>query len=113
MSKDKNFLDYVFKIPKDLTWVCSDEGVVTVDMENKGFSNRVAQKFFHRPKVSHIKLEGMGSYIFQCVDGKSTVYDIGQLVKEKFGKEAEPLYERLSVYMKQLETFGFVEKVGD
>ena len=113
MSKDKNFLDYVFKIPEDLTWVCSDDGVVTVDMENKGFSNRVAQKFFHRPKVSHIKLEGMGSYIFQCVDGKSTVYDIGQLVKEKFGKEAEPLYERLSVYMKQLETFGFVEKVGD
>ena len=113
MSKDKNFLDYVFKIPEDLTWVCSDDGVVTVDMENKGFSNRVAQKFFHRPKVSHIKLEGMGSYIFQCVDGKRTVYDIGQLVKEKFGKEAEPLYERLSVYMKQLETFGFVEKVGD
>ena len=113
MSKENNFLDYVFKIPEDLSWVCSDEGEVTVDMENKGFSNRVAQKFFHRPKVSHIKLEGMGSFIFRCIDGKSTVYDIGKLVKEKFGEEAEPLYERLSVYMKQLEQVGFIRRVEE
>ena len=54
----------------------------------------------------------MGSFIFLCVDGKRSVYDIGQLVKEKYGDEAEPLYERLSVYMKKLEEAGFVKRVG-
>jgi len=33
-------------------------------------------------------------------------------VKEKYGDEAEPLYERLSVYMKKLEEVGFVKRVG-
>lgn len=110
-SKD-NFLDYVFERPEGLVFCCSDDGVVTVDMENKGFTNKIAQKFFKRPEVSHIKLEDMGSFIFLCVDGKRSVYDIGQLVKEKYGDEAEPLYERLSVYMKKLEEVGFVKRAG-
>ena len=70
MQNKDNFLDYVFAYPEGLVFTCSDEGEVTVDMENKGFTNKVAQRFFKRPKVSHIKLEGMGSFIFLCVDGK-------------------------------------------
>ena len=110
-SKD-NFVDYVFEHTPDLVFTCSDEGVVTVEMENKGFTNKVAQRFFKQPKVSHIKLEGMGSFIFTCIDGKRSVYDIGKLVHDKFGDEAEPLYERLSVYMKKLEEVGFVRKIS-
>ena len=112
MRNKDNFLDYVFERPESLVFSCSDAGEVTVDMENKGFTNRIAQHLFKKPKVSHIKLEGMGSFIFQCVDGKRSVYEIGQLVKEKYGDEAEPLYERLSVYMKKLEEVGFVKEVG-
>jgi hypothetical protein len=50
----------------------------------------------------------MGSYIFTCIDGKRSVYEIGQLVKEKYGEEAEPLYERLSVYMNNLKNVGYI-----
>ncbi|MCR4694771.1 MAG: PqqD family protein [Pseudobutyrivibrio sp.] len=109
-SKKDNFLEYVFKIKEDLHWSTGQDGQVTVDMENKGFTNRLAQKFFHKPPVSHIELEGMGSFIFGCIDGKRSVYDIGLLVHEEFKDQAEPLYERLSVYMKQLENLGFIEK---
>jgi len=108
MNKSNNYLDYVYNIKEGLVWTVDDEGLVTVDMENKGFTNRLAQKFFGKPAVSHIKLEGMGSFIFQCIDGKRSVYDIGQLVHEKFKEEAEPLYERLSVYMKHLENVKFI-----
>ena len=111
MRNKDNFLDYVFGYPEGLVFNCSDEGEVTVDMENTGFTNKLAQRFFKTPKVSHIRLEGMGSFIFLCVDGKRSVYDIGQLVHDKFGDEAEPLYERLSVYMKKLEEAGFVKKL--
>ena len=85
---------------------------MTVDMENKGFTNTIAQKLFKRPRVSHIKLEGMGSFVFRCIDGKRSVYEIGQLVREEFRENAEPLYERLSVYIKQLEKLEFIVRQG-
>ena len=111
--KNNNFLDFVFKISDDLTWTLTESGEVVVDMENKGLTNRIAQKLFKKPKISHITLEGMGSYIFTCIDGKRNVYEIGQLVEENFGDEAKPLYERLSVYIKQLENLGYIKKQID
>ncbi len=110
MTNKDNYLDYVYSIKNDLIWTRSESGEVIIDMENKGITNRIAQKFFKRPKVSHITLEGMGSFIFTCIDGTCSVYEIGKLVKEKYGPEAEPLYERLSVYMKRLEELKFIEK---
>ncbi|MBR4707878.1 MAG: PqqD family protein [Pseudobutyrivibrio sp.] len=111
MTNKDNYLDYVYSVNGDLTWTCNESGEVIIDMENKGITNRIAQKFFKRPKVSHITLEGMGSFIFTCIDGKRSVYEIGKLVKEKYGQEAEPLYERLSVYVKRLEELKFITKL--
>ena len=110
MTNKDNYLDYVYSIKNDLIWTRSESGEVIIDMENKGITNRIAQKFFKRPKVSHITLEGMGSFIFTCIDGTRSVYEIGKLVKEKYGEDAEPLYERLSVYMKRLEELKFIVK---
>ena len=109
-NNSDNFLDYVYMVTEGLTWTISSSGEVIVQMDNKGFANRVAQLIFHKPKQSQISLEGIGSFIFKCIDGKRTVYDIGQLVHEKYQDEAEPLYERLSIYIKQLENLGFVTK---
>ncbi|WP_028235697.1 PqqD family protein [Pseudobutyrivibrio sp. MD2005] len=111
MKSNENYLDYVFKIKDGLVWTLNESGQAIVDMENKGFTNRFAQRFFKRPKTSHITLEGMGSFIFTCIDGQKSVYDIGALVHDEFGDEAEPLYGRLSVYMKQLEKLNFIERV--
>ena len=109
--KNNNYLDYVYKINENLSWSTNESGQVVVEMENKGFANRVAQKFFKRPAVSHITLEGLGSFIFSSIDGKRSIYDIGLLVHDRFGDEAEPLYERLSFYIKHLEQVGFVKRV--
>ena len=57
MKKDNNLLDYVPRIPEKLNWTEDDEHRVTVDVENKGVFNRIAQKCFGRPAVSHIALE--------------------------------------------------------
>lgn len=110
MKRDNNYLDYVYKINESLSWSHNEAGQVVVEMENKGFTNRIAQKFFNRPAVSHITLEGMGSFIFDSIDGKRSIYDIGLLVKEKYGEEAEPLFERLSVYMKRLDELKYIVK---
>ena len=49
MKKDNNLLDYVPRIPEKLNWTEDDEHRVTVDVENKGVFNRIAQKCFGRP----------------------------------------------------------------
>ena len=111
MNSKDNYLDYVFRKNDDLAWTDSESGEVIVEMENVGFTNRIAQFFFKRPARSYITLEGMGSYIWTCIDGKRTVYEIGTLLHNKYGDAADPLYERLSTYIKRLEQVGFIKRM--
>ena len=86
-----------------------EEGMVTIFVENKGFFNFVAQKLFKKPPVSQIHLEEFGSFIWQQIDEKRTVKEIGDLLHEKFGDKAEPLYPRLSMYIQTLVNYDFIE----
>lgn len=109
-SKVKNE-NYVEKIPvhnEEIKWSVEDDGLVTLHMENKGIANKIAQKLIKKPKVSHIHLDEMGSFIWLQIDGEKTVFDIGKPVEEHFGEKALPLYERLSMFIRTLETNGFV-----
>ena len=112
MARDKktireNYLDLVpEKNPQYKYDVCS--GKVTIFVENKGIFNRAAQLLMKKPKVSQIHLDEMGDFIWPHIDGKNTVYDIAMLVKKEFGDRAEPLYNRLVQYMRNLESYGFI-----
>lgn len=105
----KNYLDYIPVHSEKYSYSISDGGNVTIYMENKGAFNKVAQTLFNKPKVSHIHLDEMGNFIWPLMDGKRTVYDISQLVKEEFGEKAEPLYNRLVQYVRNLESYGFIK----
>jgi hypothetical protein len=106
-KKQKNYLDYIPVVKSD--WDDGENGLVTVHMVHRGFYAWVAQKFFHRPRVSHIDLDAMGSFIFRRIDGQRTVGDLAELVRAEFGEEAEPLYDRLVQYMKILRNNGFID----
>lgn len=110
-KKQENYLDYVPAVSGKNTWSEKD-GLVTVHMVHRGFYAAIAQKFFHRPRVSHIDLEGQGSFVFLQIDGKRTVGEIALLVKAEYGDEAEPLYDRLTKYMQILRNNGFIYYVG-
>ena len=110
-NKDKaeNYLDYIPVISDKHRWESDEKGNVTIFIENNGVFNRLAQLILKKPKVSQVHLERLGSFIFPLIDGKKSVYDIGLKVKAEFGEEAEPLYPRLSTYIKMLHDYGFVE----
>lgn len=110
MAKKKadNFLDYIPKHNSLYEYRTNENGMIEVGMTNRGLFNRIAQILFKRPKVSWIELEGMGTFIWNQIDGKRNVYEIGKLVKEKYGQEAEPLYERLCTYIKTLHSSCFI-----
>lgn len=111
-KKNDNYLDYIPVISPKNTWDADEKGIVTIHMVHRGFYAGIAQKVFHRPRVSHIHLDELGSFIFRQIDGVHTVEDIAQLVKGRFGKKAEPLYDRLVQYMKILKNNGFIEYAG-
>lgn len=108
-KKNSNFLERIPKRPDKIKWSTDEEGIVTLDIENTGFFNLVAQKFFKKPKVSYVHLDKMGSFIWPLLDGEKDIVALGVLVKEHFGEEAEPLYERLAKYFQILDSYSFVE----
>ena len=110
MSKktNKNYLEFVPQ--KNIERFTTDaNGVITLEIENKGVFNRVAQKLFKKPKISYIHLDDMGSFVWPLIDGKRNITDIGVFVKEHFGEKAEPLYERLAKNFRVLESYGFIK----
>lgn len=106
-KQSANYLDFIPKIKEDLRWEKTPKDV-TIYIENKGVMNRIAQKVLHKPKVSQIHLDEMGTFIFPLIDGMKSVYDIAQLVKEEFGEKAEPLYQRIVQYMRTLESYEII-----
>ena len=110
MPKDsKNFLEFIPVRNPDINWSTDEKGKVTLEIQNKGIFNRIAQKLFKKPKISFIHMDETGSFVWPLIDGKRTVFIIGEAVREKFGDAAEPLYERLSKFFKILESYGFVK----
>lgn len=111
MKKNKrekeNYLDRIPKI-NDKKWELDDEGYVEVTVENTGFYNTIAQKFFKKPRFSFIKLDQYGSCVWQQIDGKKTIYEIGQILKSAHKGAANQLYERLASYFRILESNGYV-----
>jgi hypothetical protein len=104
----ENYLERRPMRQEEILWSVDEKGLVTLDIENKGFFNRMAQKLFRRPKVSHIHLDEMGSFVWPLLDGEKDIVALGLLVKEHFGDKAEPLYERLAKYFQILDSYSFI-----
>ena len=114
MKKKKNVIsqNYLEKIPtrpEQINWTVDENGIVTLNIENKGLFNRIAQKLFKKPKVSYIHLDEMGSFVWPLLDGEKNIIELGKMVETEFGEKANPLYERLAKYFQILDSYQFVE----
>ena len=107
----ENYLERIPMRKEGLEWTKDDEGKVTLNIPNTGFFNRLAQKILKKPPVTHVHLDENGSFVWPLIDGEKDLIKIGELVKEKFGDKAEPLYPRLAKFFQILESYGFVEYV--
>lgn len=108
-KQSENFLEKIPVRVEKYRWSEKDDGLITIEIDNKGFFNRLLQLIAKKPKVSYIHLEATGSFVWKQIDGKRDILAIGELVKEHFGKDAEPVYERLVKYFATLSNAGFVE----
>ena len=108
--KSKQQVNYLDMIPvrADLAWSADETGIITLEIENRGLMNAIAQKVFHKPRISYVHLDTMGSFLWPLIDGQRTVYDLAAPVKERFGEDAEPLYPRIAKYFQILASYNFV-----
>lgn len=104
----KNYLEGIPLKNPALNWSADEEGLVTLEIENTGLFNRIAQKIFKKPEISYVHLDEMGSFVWPLMDGEADLVKIGKHVKEHFGEKAEPLYERLAKYFQILESYNFI-----
>ena len=105
-------INYLEKIPlrnKDIHWTVDENGIMTLEIENRGVVNRIFQKLFKKPKKSFIHLDETGSFVWSLIDGERNVGKIGEELKKKFGEKAYPVYERLSKYFEILKSYGFAK----
>ena len=107
-KKNENYLEKIPVRAQHISWNTDDDGKVTLEIENKGVFNRVAQKLLKKPKVSHIHLDETGSFIWPLIDGETDIIRLGELLKAEKGDAAEPLYERLSEFFRILESYNFI-----
>lgn len=103
----ENYLERV-PVRAELKWSLDDEGKATLEIENKGLFNWIAQKIFKKPKISYVHLDEMGSYIWPLIDGEKNIIELGKDVQTQFGEKAQPLYERLATYFRILESYNFI-----
>ena len=105
----KNYLEKVPVRPAHIGWSTDETGIVTLDIENTGLFNYIAQKLLRKPRVSHIHLDEMGSFVWPLIDGNKNIIELGKDVEGHFGEKANPLYERLAKYFQILDSYGFIE----
>lgn len=62
-----------------------------------------------RKPYYRVKLDEIGSAVWQLCDGQRTVKEIGELLAQNFGDRIEPLYERLGYFFQMLERQRFIK----
>lgn len=108
MKKNENYLENIpCKNPK-IKWTAEREGIVTLEIENKGVFNRIAQKLLKKPPVTYVHLDKTGSFVWPLINGEKTIEELAAYVDKEFGEDAHPLYERLAKFFQILESYGFI-----
>ena len=88
MSKKKQSINYLDLIPQraeTLRWHTDEAtGLITLEVENTGVFNTIAQKVFHKPRTTQVHLDETGSYLWPLIDGQKTVAQLADCMKQQF-----------------------------
>ena len=121
VKKEDNFLLYI-PMKKHKEWEVRGGNVYLIFHHNK-LPEKILRIFSKkRPKVTDIKLDNLGTAVWNNCNGENTVYDIGKkllelpevkkqykdLTYEAYEDKCHPIYERLIMYLRYLTKKGWV-----
>ena len=105
-GKEDNFLNYI-PIRKHDKFEEKDGKVKLIISHNK-IPEIILRWLVKKSKVSDVEFDELGSTVWLLIDGKNTVQDIGLKVKEKFGQKCEPVFDRLTPYLRYLDRRAWI-----
>ena len=76
--------------------------------ERRGVLNMFMKSVFNIPERTVTELDEKSAAVWQLIDGKRSVYEIADGLKNRYGEDCEPLYERLALFLKTLSKSGFI-----
>lgn len=103
-----NYMDMILIRNPERKWSEREDGIVVIDIEHKGFFHKIAQKFFKKPRVSHIALDVYGTALWSVLDGEKSVFDIVNHMKKQFPDEEERMLDRTVTFLYTLQKNRFV-----
>lgn len=105
MGTDQNdvYLQNIPMVKDNFTYTYKDN-IITVRFEH---NNKVQRAFrrvgFKIPEQTTLDFDEYSSLVFMQIDGQKSIYEIGQILHKQYGKDVEPLYERLVTFIDFLE----------
>jgi hypothetical protein len=75
------------------------------------FKSKFAQKYLipkFQNKYIKANLDEFGSSTYLLIDGNKNVYEISNLLREKYGEKVEPVYERVTKFFGYLYQYGLI-----
>lgn len=84
-----------------------DLAVLLVPRFRKGLLAKWLQPRLKRPYM-RVKLDEIGSFVWENCDGKKTVRQIGEALEGKFGDRVKPVEQRLKLFFNTLYKSRFV-----
>lgn len=105
-NENDNFLLYV-PMRKHDNWERRNGRVVLIFYHDKPI-----EKFFRwlvgKSNITDMELDDMGSIVWENIDNKNNIYEIGQFLVKNYGEGCEPVYERLIMYLRYLNRKGWI-----
>jgi len=107
LKTEINLLDLIPE--KNIDWNKNEEGLIVL-LKPKFKNPFLAKHVLPRLKNPYyrIKLDAVGSFIWELCDGHSTVKELSRRLKDKFKDKVEPLYDRLGLFLQNLEKNHFI-----
>jgi len=124
--KGQNILDLVPKRNRCLRFSVRDEPLGTVASKDPGAAGTVIIlvprfkgalglgfcRIFRVAPWINVNLDAYGSLVWTAIDGRRTVRQLGEQLKERFGDDVEPIYGRLAEFLSLLERNTIISYVN-
>jgi len=109
-NRDQEEINLLGLIPlKNIDWERQPDGLICL------LKPKLQISFLKKNVLPHLKnphyrinLDKIGSYFWENCDGVRNVKEIAECMKIKFGDEVEPLYERITLFLQNLEKNKFI-----
>jgi hypothetical protein len=103
----RNLLD--LKPVRHAAWEKTEEGTVVllIPKFRGALLARWLQPRLTKPNF-RVKLDRLGSFVWERCDGATRVEAIGEEMRREFGDSAEPVFDRIGTFIRKLEKEKFL-----